>query len=155
MQGTVWAHFPTSNTKVTNVLSTMQCEYRIRLRLRFLVHAATSCAPPTASWEKRLASMQMETQCLERLLAPRTSKPPWRSKGPFTPIMITITILASTLVHDNVLFIISVHCSFVVCCFKCTSSLKSDSDWVFIVHLGLFDSEILNWFWFLVLESTL
>lgn len=112
LQGTVWAHFSTSNTKVTNVLSTMQCGYHIRLRLQFLVHAVTSCAPPNASWEKWLASMQMETRCLELLLAPRTSKPPWRSKGLFTARTITVTILASMSADDNVLFIIRVHCSF-------------------------------------------
>lgn len=32
--------------------------------------------------------------------------------------------------HDNVLCIISVHCSFGICCFKCMSSLKAG--WILI-----------------------
>lgn len=44
---------------------------------------------------------------------------------------ITITILASTTAHKGVLFIISMHCSYVVCCFQCRSSLSlGDSDWL-------------------------
>lgn len=52
-------------------------------------------------------------------------------RGPFTPRIITIktlkkkTILTSAPLYNNVMFIISAQCSFVVYCFKCSSSLKS------------------------------
>lgn len=48
------------------------------------------------------------------------------SKGMFTltKITITISILAFTTTDDNVLFIISKCCSYVIWQFKCSSSLK-------------------------------
>ncbi len=37
-------------------------------------------------------------------------------------------MLASTQVHNNILFIMSVRCDYVICSFKSSSSLKSELD---------------------------
>ncbi len=49
---------------------------------------------------------------------------------PFTPRTVKITILASTSTNNNVLFIISTPCSFIICHFKYSSSLKQDGFWL-------------------------